>query len=87
MTKKGHGAPVGNRNAAGPHLGTGTAFPKHTGISGVLGRAVGMKQWSPADKPVIASILERNKTLIVPKKMSKTDSAFITKAMKRTTPW
>jgi hypothetical protein len=56
MRKSGGGAPRGNNNAAGPHKTVGTYNSKtfkntpHKGVGGVLGRAIGLKQYAnPAD--------------------------------------
>ena len=48
------GAPAGNHNAAGGHPGTG----RHTGVSGLVGRALGLKQLSPGNTSKLNTIMK-----------------------------
>lgn len=86
---KGGGAPRGNKNAQK----TGAFAQPHTGLSGVLGRAVGMRQpGTPADLKFMKSIqakAQANKTFWKGPhyKMTPSESKRMDTVMKRSKPW
>ena len=79
------GAPAGNRNAAG----------RHTGMSGVVGRALGLKQLTPKDTVAVNKIVQTardrrspiGKMLGANVKLTESEWAKVIAAQKRAKPW
>ena len=59
--KKGGGAPMGNKNAAGPRTGIRKAVPSNVGFNVKIAfhRALGLRQFTPADAKRAAPILKK----------------------------
>lgn len=79
------GAPIGNKNAQG----------RHTGISGAIGRAVGMRQFLPKDAAMVNQIVQdaKNRRSLAgkifgsPARLTEAEWSKVIAAQKRGTPW
>ncbi len=79
------GAPIGNKNAQG----------RHTGISGAIGRAVGMRQFLPKDAAMVNQIVQdakarrsfAGKLFGAPLKLTDAEWSKVSAAQKRGRPW
>jgi hypothetical protein len=79
------GAPAGNRNAAG----------RHTGITGAVGRTLGLRQLTPKDSAAINAIVSgakaRQSTLSritgMPVKVTEQEWQKIINIQKKSKPW
>lgn len=59
--RKGGGAPIGNKNAAGPRTGGRKIIPSNVGFNAKIAvhRALGLKQFTPADAKKAVPILKK----------------------------
>jgi hypothetical protein len=79
------GAPIGNRNAAG----------RHTGLTGLIGRAVGAKQLTQKDTAMVNAIVQTardrrstaGKLFGTSAKLTEAEWAKVIAAQKRAKPW